>query len=74
MKQVNERQPWYVLRQLIVDVIQALMPILRELDHDHVVGQKWRDSVTEQVDRQMKKSPLLTPKQPQNNHHNELER
>lgn len=74
MKQVNQRQPWYILRQLIVDVIQALMPILRELDHDHVVGQKWRDSVTEQVDRQMKKSPLLTPKRPQNNHHNELER
>lgn len=74
MKQVNERQPWYLLRQLIVDVIQALLPVLRELDHNGVTGQKWRDSVTEQVDRQMKKSPLITPKQPQNGKSNQLER
>lgn len=74
MKQVNQRQPWYLLRKLIVDVIQALLPVLRELDHNGVTGQKWRDSVTEQVDRQMKRSPLLKPKQPQNNHQDELER
>ena len=74
MKQVNERQPWYLLRQLIVDVIQVLMPILRELDHNGVTGQRWRDSVTEQVDRQMKQSPLLKPKQPQNGKSNQLER
>ena len=74
MKQVNERQPWYVLRQLIVDVIQALLPVLRELDHNGVTGQRWRDSVTEQVDRQMKRSPLLKTKQPQNGESNQLER
>ena len=74
MKQVNERQPWYLLRQLIVDVIQVLMPILRELDHNGVTGQRWRDSVTEQVDRQMKQSPLIKPKQPQNGKSNQLER
>lgn len=74
MKQVNERQPWFILRQLIVDVIQAVLPVLRELDHNGVTGQRWRDSVTEQVDRQMKQSPLLKPKQPQNGESNQLER
>lgn len=74
MRRANMCQPWYILRQLIVDVIQALLPVLRELDHNGVTGQKWRDSVTEQVDRQMKRSPLLKPKLPQNNHHDELER
>ena len=75
MKQLNLNQPWYVLRQLIVDVIQALMPVLRELDHDSVTGQKWRDSVTEQVDRQMKQSTLInTSKKPQKDKSKELER
>lgn len=74
MKQANLKQPWYILRQLIVDVIQALLPVLRELDHNGVTGQHWRDSVTEQVDRQMKQSTLLKSKQPQNNHQDELER
>ena len=74
MKQVNERQPWFILRQLIVDVIQAVLPVLRELDHNGVTGQRWRDSVTEQVDRQMKRSPLLKTKQPQNGESNQLER
>lgn len=74
MRQVDQRQPWFILRQLIVDVIQALLPVLRELDHDGVTGQRWRDSVTEQVDRQMKKSPLLKSKQSQNSKTNDLER
>ena len=74
MKQVNERQPWFILRQLIVDVIQAVLPVLRELEHNGVTCQRWRDSVTEQVDRQMKQSPLLKPKQPQNGESNQLER
>lgn len=75
MKQLNLNQPWYVLRQLIVDIIQALMPVLRELDHDSVTGQKWRDSVTEQVDRQMKQSTLInTSKKPQKDKSKELER
>lgn len=75
LKQTDLRQPWYVLRQLVVDIIQALMPILRELDREHVTGQKWRDSVTEQVDRQMKQSPLINrSKKPQNDKSNELER
>ena len=75
-KQVNLKQPWYVLRQLIVDIIQSLMPVLRELDRDHVTGQRWRDSVTEQVDRQMKQSssPVFQPKKSQNGKSNELER
>ena len=76
MKQVNLKQPWYVLRQLIVDIIQSLMPVLRELDRDHVTGQNWRDSVTEQVDRQMKQSvsPVFQPKKSQNAKSDELER
>ena len=74
MRQVDQRQPWFILRQLIVDVIQALLPVLRELDHDGVTGQRWRDSVTEQVDRQMKRSPLLKPKQPQTGKSDQLER
>lgn len=74
MRQVDQRQPWFILRQLIVDVIEALLPVLRELDHDGVTGQRWRDSVTEQVDRKMKQSPLLKPKQPQNGKSNQLER
>ena len=75
LKQTNLHQPWYVLRQLVVDIIQTLMPVLRELDRDHVTGQEWRNSVTEQVDRQMKRSPLLkTSKKPQSGHSNELER
>ena len=74
MRQVDQRKPWFILRQLIVDVIQALLPVLRELDHDSVTGQRWRDSVTEQVDRQMKRSPLLKPKQPQTGKSYQLER
>lgn len=73
MKQMNLKQPWPILRQLIVDIIQALIPILRELDHNHVTGQKWRDSVTEQVDRRMKQSTLLKPEQ-QNDRQHDLER
>ena len=74
MRQVDQRQPWFILRQLIVDVVQALLPVLHELDHDGVTGQRWRDSVTEQVDRQMKRSPLLKPKQPQTGKSDQLER
>lgn len=49
---------WQLLRQFVVDVIEALLPVIRELDHNGVKGQRWRDSMTEQVDRQMKKSSV----------------
>ena len=65
---------WQLLRQFVVDVIEALLPVIRDLDRRGVTGQKWRDSVTEQVDRQMKRSPLLKPKQPQNSKSDQLER
>ena len=74
LNQFNARTPWYRLRQLIVDIIEALLPVLVKLARDGVYGQQWRDSVTEQVDRQMRKSPILGAKKPTKGKNNDLER